>query len=510
MYNNYVFETASEALPRLLKKAFEKGSLVPSRAGATMELTHLGITLTKPHRREILCPHRKPSIAAQVAETMWVLAGRDDIEWLGHYLPRAKDFSDDGLTWRAGYGKRLRSWPSTNVPGFPHDQLAYVVNTLKANPESRQAVMSIWDPAIDSAPGKDIACNNWLSFISRNNRLDLMVAIRSNDAIWGWSGINAFEWSALLEVVAGLTRLQVGSLHFAVTSWHVYEQHWDKAKKISETKGSSESGFLDSPRFDWTICKTLPEFDALCAEWFKLEERIRTGQRVSIAAFPEPMMRSWLQVIAWWWGSDTENLVGLERTRLEQACKVSVAPPKPSEILAAVPNYSTEEGRKFVTYVTGLHNEKHKAYGDSWKRRGEMLGIMANIARKIDRLGGGETWDETQADTAMDLLVYLAKYRSWLGEFLENEPVGSTDDPEPANIIIRNTEAQRRWSARGTHDLVGWLTAAFEDLETYVTEKDDRRVAHVDAMISEAFRLAWLRWGSFPDPEFVGGDHDLP
>ena len=81
-----------------------------------------------------------------------------------------------------------------------------------------------------------------------------------------------------------------------------------------------------------------------------------------------------------------------------------------------------------MEFVAQLHREKHAAYGDSWKKRGEMLGIMANIARKMDRLGvaGG---GDTSADTAIDLLVYLIKYRLWIWENEFPEEGVRTEDP---------------------------------------------------------------------------------
>jgi hypothetical protein len=81
--------------------------------------------------------------------------------------------------------------------------------------------------------------------------------------------------------------------------------------------------------------------------------------------------------------------------------------------------------------ISRLHAIKTATYGNSWKRRGEILGIMANIARKVDRLGvtdgevgkvyvavaqGKKTLvdSETALDTAVDLLVYCLKYRTYL------------------------------------------------------------------------------------------------
>lgn len=495
MYHNYVFNEVNEALPALLRTVLAEGATVPSRAGGTKELTHVGITLREPWHRELLLTARKANVAAQVAETMWVLAGRDDVEWLARYLPRATDFSDDGKVWRAGYGARLRRWPGRNFSNT-HDQLAYVVATLRNDPGSRQAVMSIWDPVVDTTPGKDVPCNDWLHFLCRDGKLDLHVAVRSNDAIWGWSGINQFEWSALLEVVAGLVGVQVGALHFAVTSWHLYEHHYTKAGRIVAA-WDVEIARVDlagSPRFTCNRQDGLVGFDELCQRWFELEEAIRKGRPVSDAVdeFPEPMMRSWLRVLQWWWTGNHTHLHPLEGTRLARACELAVQPSRtiPTHERGSV-GVDTAE---FVRYVTKLHNEKHAAYGDSWCRRGEMLGIMANIARKVDRLGGGETADETAADTAIDLLVYLAKYSVWLWERSPEAPwdaEGAGGDPSHANATIRDLERHSRVT-QTRPEL--YLIEQFDVLEKAVMAQDPERRKTVDAMLPAAFNLAYSRW----------------
>jgi hypothetical protein len=70
---------------------------------------------------------------------------------------------------------------------------------------------------------------------------------------------------------------------------------------------------------------------------------------------------------------------------------------------------------EFRDAVRRLHRAKDAAYRNAWKRRGEVLAILANIARKVDRLeysldGAPATADETWVDTAVDLLVYCLKY----------------------------------------------------------------------------------------------------
>ena len=57
-------------------------------------------------------------------------------------------------------------------------------------------------------------------------------------------------------------------------------------------------------------------------------------------------------------------------------------------------------------------SEKATVYGISWRKRGEALSIVPNVARKVDRLGAPGAGD-TELDTRMDLVNYLALYVGW-------------------------------------------------------------------------------------------------
>lgn len=520
MYRNYTFSTASEALPHLLEELLASDE-VGSRGGSRVrEMTHVGITLADPVKREILVPGRRVNLAAQIAETAWVLAGRNDIDWLSNYLPRAADFSDDGRTWRGGYGPRLRAWPRRDGEGESViDQLAHVVDLLREDPTSRRAVISLYDPQIDTAHGKDIPCNDMLMFTSRLGRLDLHVVLRSNDAFWGWSGINAFEWSVLQEVVARMLGIEVGSLHFSTNSFHLYDRHWKRANQIVDApRPLLSSLFSESPRFG-KVGGSVEELDELLSDWFDIENEIRKDYQdgfdvdEAIDAFPEPMLRSWLRVLRWWWTGDTDHLAELEGTRIWQATQYSLQPPTRRQpegpTIEKIKTFDgktvatvTVEPSDFVKYVSQLHLDKHNAYGDSWKRRGEMLGILANIARKVDRLQGGETADETSADTAIDLMVYLAKYRTWLSEHNLGKPsrVAGTlphtkfsDDPAYANRLLERVDAQSHPESPSNADFIEAITARFDHLEE-VVKADGTRYPLVDLMLEDAFVLARRLW----------------
>jgi thymidylate synthase len=478
MNHHYRFTDVNDALPALCRHLLSEDEVGSRLGDKTKEKTFVGIRLNEPLNREILLPSRKANVAAQIAETMWVLTGRDDVAWLRNYLPRAEDFSDDGERWRGAYGPRLRAWDAgIGVV----DQLAHIVKLLKEEPTTRRAVMTIYDPGRDSEPGKDIPCNNWLSFLSRNGFLDLHVAIRSNDVIWGWSGINQFEWSVLLEMVASFTGLTPGHLHFSTTSLHLYDRHYDRAEEIGRDKVLDPT--RESPRFALT---SVSRFDELANDWFVLEQELRTGAPVSgqeLIGFPDPMLRSWLLVVAYHWTKDERYLDPLRGTRLYHAATLN----KPRPAVDADP---------FADYVAALHAEKHAAYGDSWKARGELFSILPNIARKVDRLGTGkETADETTSDTAIDLLVYLLKYRRWLrGDFLD-EVVRVGDDLHRISHV----------HGASSRSLIGSIRDEFDALLVDVEERVDvnQKAQRVDALINLAGPLAYRLWdkGSVDEPE---------
>jgi thymidylate synthase len=71
--------------------------------------------------------------------------------------------------------------------------------------------------------------------------------------------------------------------------------------------------------------------------------------------------------------------------------------------------------------LSRLHAHKNAGYGDAWRKRGELLSIFTNLARKYDRLvvsldQGTRSADERILDTTGDLCVYAGKYLTWLAQ----------------------------------------------------------------------------------------------
>lgn len=199
-----------------------------SRSGSTREILHAAFTIRNPLERWVLA--RRPAInpAFAIAETVWILAGREDSALPNHWNPELPKYTGPGDRYHGAYGHRLR-WR------FGFDQLERAYLALKNNPDSRQVVLQIWDPRIDlpddegqpAAP--DIPCNALSMLKVRNGKLEWTQVMRSNDLFRGVP-YNFVQFTTLQEVMAGWLGLEVGSYDHVSDSLHVYQ---DDLRKMS-------------------------------------------------------------------------------------------------------------------------------------------------------------------------------------------------------------------------------------------------------------------------------------
>lgn len=275
-----------------LEKILNNGTVVMTRGFEQIEILSQLLQIQSPQERVIVVPHRNNNIFALIAETMWVLGGRDDLAYLNHYLPRAIDFSDDGKTWRAAYGPRLRNWNGV-------DQFKEIARIISEDNNTKRAVMAIFDPQKDYVETKDVPCNNWLHFMSRDGKLHLNVTVRANDAVWGFGGINSFEWSILQEMMAFWTGNAVGQLSWFVGTLHVYKRHYKTAAKILNAfqhKTLYDFG-IESPKFSTPFS----QFDHELKRFFALEARMRMNHDpkllYEIQQVPDLLLRNSLEIL---------------------------------------------------------------------------------------------------------------------------------------------------------------------------------------------------------------------
>jgi len=268
-----MYRNSTEAFYFSLERMTREGQKIRVRDQEIIELLSQNLIIVKPWEKVVVIPHRENNIFSTIAETFWVIAGRNDLEFLSRYLPNAPDFSDDGSVWRAGYGVRLRSWAGQV------DQFKEVFNILLNDRNSRRAVMTIFNPSEDFIESKDIPCNNWLHFIIRRNKLHMNIGVRSNDIVWGFSGINTFEWGVLQEMLACWTGSEIGSSNYLIGSFHLYERHFERASKILGNR--REKSLYDFGFKNLSYHLQFHELDNALAVWFEGESKMRR-ERVEI------------------------------------------------------------------------------------------------------------------------------------------------------------------------------------------------------------------------------------
>jgi hypothetical protein len=132
--------------------------------GVTMLEEPCLITYTHPRERVLFNSARDANPFFHLYESLWMLAGRNDVAPLTYYVSKMKDFSDDdGKTFNGAYGYRWRHALRDSTLGWEDkDQLDIIVSHLKGNPESRRAVLQMWnveDDLLKIERSKDVCCN---------------------------------------------------------------------------------------------------------------------------------------------------------------------------------------------------------------------------------------------------------------------------------------------------------------------------------------------------------------
>lgn len=232
-------ENVHVALPLALQMLEQIGVERESRNGPVLVAPCPVTTVYhKPLERVLFYPERDANPFFHLYESLWMLAGREDVAGVARYVPRMADFSDDGSTFHGAYGYRWRHH-------FCCDQLTIIAEALKNNPDDRRCMLQMWCASSDlGAAGKDFPCNTMASF-QRGvaGELNMTVFCRSNDIILGAYGANAVHFSMLLEYMALMIGCPVGSYTQVSVNWHAYKEMLGKVATIRPDR----LGFVQNP-----------------------------------------------------------------------------------------------------------------------------------------------------------------------------------------------------------------------------------------------------------------------
>ena len=173
-----------------------------------------------PDERVLFHEGRDANPIFHLMEAIWMLAGRKDVEFLKQFNRRMASFSDNGIEFNAAYGYRWRHH-------FGSDQLVKCIHHLRGNPDSRQAVIQMWDAEDLCKETIDKACNTQIIFSSRSGKLDMTVFNRSNDIWWGAYGANAVHFSFLHEFISRSAGMRIGEYRQVSNNFHFYTDLYD-------------------------------------------------------------------------------------------------------------------------------------------------------------------------------------------------------------------------------------------------------------------------------------------
>lgn len=138
--------------------------------------------------------------------------------------PNFKAFLEPNGTFHGPYGPRTRG------------QYDVVIERLIMDPDTRQAVVTIWNPMLDSQFGKkDYPCTVLHQFRIRDGKLNMSVYMRSNDA-WLGAAYDWFQFTRVQLAVASVLGIKAGNYAHHVGSLHLYAQHFEKAEALHAPK----------------------------------------------------------------------------------------------------------------------------------------------------------------------------------------------------------------------------------------------------------------------------------
>jgi thymidylate synthase len=181
----------------------------------TRALFNVGFTLEDPTNKIITNKERnwKPSYAE--AEWQWYMSGSPNIKTLGDIYgkipPIWERMADASGNVMSNYGWQWKR----------EDQLEKIIHMLKANPETRQATISIYDGKEIHRYATDTPCTYAVQFTIVQGKLYMSVYMRSNDLWYGFCN-DQYQFASLQELVAERLNLPIGTYYHHAHNLHLY------------------------------------------------------------------------------------------------------------------------------------------------------------------------------------------------------------------------------------------------------------------------------------------------
>lgn len=180
-------------------------------------------------------------------ELAWYLHRDRDIDYISNFSSFWKGITNPGSNQiNSNYGSLV----------INDEQISWVVESLKKDINSRQAIMFFNRPDFQFEGNKDFVCTMYANFFVRDNTLMMKVQMRSNDIFYGltfdapfFSFLHQSVWHILKETYPDLN---IGHYFHYADNLHYYERHFEMADLILAEEEDQEDRFiLKKPFIDY-------------------------------------------------------------------------------------------------------------------------------------------------------------------------------------------------------------------------------------------------------------------
>ena len=161
-------------------------------------------------------------------ELLWFLRGETNVSWLNENGVSIWDeWADEKGDLGPVYGHQWRSWPTPD--GETIDQISWVENEIRTNPDSRRLIVSAWNVS-DIGSMALPPCHTMFQFYVADGRLSCQLYQRSADVFLGVP-FNIASYATLTMMMARVTGLEPGHFVHTLGDVHLYRNHFDQARE---------------------------------------------------------------------------------------------------------------------------------------------------------------------------------------------------------------------------------------------------------------------------------------
>ncbi|MGC1548768.1 MAG: thymidylate synthase [Rhodanobacter sp.] len=170
---------------------------------------------------------KKLHVKSIVHELIWFLQGDTNIAYLKEHGVRIWDeWADPNGDLGPVYGEQWRAWPTAD--GGTVDQIRWVVDEIKRNPDSRRLIVSAWNVGELSKMAL-MPCHSLFQFYVADGKLSCQLYQRSGDIFLGVP-FNIASYALLTHMVAQVCGLGVGDFVHTLGDAHLYNNHVEQAR----------------------------------------------------------------------------------------------------------------------------------------------------------------------------------------------------------------------------------------------------------------------------------------